>query len=111
MICRFKKYTVFATKRPLRNIDTALQKLFPGLREPPGILGRYQIGDGLSNDLLARVPEHAAPCGVDIGVATVEVRDEDSVGSLLDELTGPRETELEHVVRAVERGGGDSEQE
>ena len=102
---------VLAAERPLGDVGITCVEVLLGFREPLDVLGRDQIHDRLADDLLASVAEHAAAGAVHVGVATREIRHEDPVGGMLDEVTTPRSTQLERLVRAVEGRGGDGEQE
>src|SRR5271157_2619423 len=77
---------VLAAHGPLRQLDTARHELVPRLPEPLDLLGRDEVGDVPAHDLFAGVAEHLPTRAVHVGEAAVQIRNEDAVGRMLDEL-------------------------
>jgi hypothetical protein len=77
---------VLATECPLRQSDGTSDEVLLFLPQARDVPRRKQVDDGLSDELLASVAEHAAASLVHVGVAAVEIRHENSIGSLLHQI-------------------------
>ncbi|MCY1009423.1 hypothetical protein OV079_28445 [Nannocystis pusilla] len=98
-------------ERPLADLRVTRDEPRLVAGEPLDLFGGEEVGDGLADEVPAVEPEHAAAGDVDVGVAAVEIRDEDAVDGLIDQLLGPRTRGLERRMHAVEGRRVDEEQE
>ena len=77
---------VLSQQPPLGYFGLAREEALLGRGQPTDVFGGDQIDDRLPDDLLPRVSEHLASRAIDVGVAALEVRDEDPVRRVLDQL-------------------------
>lgn len=91
---------------PFRQLDMfgVPQEVFPGLRKAASVALRYQVDDGFSDQIVAAVSQHDASATVGIHISSIDIRNENAVGSVVEQLAEALLAFLEGLLRLLARG-------